>query len=102
MTQNGSMKKLGKTEFYKCPLTHARPRHNQAFFKDFDAHFRIFGDRDDHLAVAHLHEELVWNMRRVEAEKTKLSSESLHRISFEAWLEAIRRHTGKPIQIVEK
>jgi hypothetical protein len=102
MTQVDGVKKLGKNEFYECPLEHAHPKHKQAFFKDFDAHFRIFSDRDDHLAVVQLHEELSWNMRREEAEKNKLDEETLRKISFEAWLEAIKRHTGKPIQVAKK
>jgi len=100
MTQNDSLKKLGKNEFYKCPLMHVHPKHKQALFKDFDSHFRIFSDREDHLAVLQLHEELVWNMRRAASEKGKLGEEDLRRISFEAWLKAVKQRTGKPIQVV--
>jgi len=102
MTQADGLKKLGKNEFYKCPFLHEHPRHGQALFKDFDAHFRIFGDRDDHFAVVQLHEELAWNVRHSESEKGKLGEADLRRISFEAWLEAVKQHTGKPIQVVEK
>jgi len=35
MTEIEGVKKLGKNEFYKCPFRHVRPRHKQAFFKDF-------------------------------------------------------------------
>jgi hypothetical protein len=102
MTQNNGLRKLGKNEFYRCPLAHVQSRHRQELFRDFDAHFRIFGDREDHLAVVQVHEDLVWNVRHVESEKGKLSEEDLRRISFEAWLEAIKRHTGKEIQVVKK
>jgi hypothetical protein len=40
LTESEEMK-LGKNEFYKCPFRHVHPRHKQAFFKDFDANFRI-------------------------------------------------------------
>jgi hypothetical protein len=100
--QADGLKKLGKNEFYRCPLVHVHPRHRQAFFKDFDAHFRIFGNRDDHIAVVQVHEELLWNLRREEAEKKELDEEMLRRISFEAWLEAIKRITGKPVEVVKK
>jgi hypothetical protein len=96
------VKKLGKNEFYECPFPHVQPRHKQAFFKDFDAHFRIFGDREDHLAVAQLHEQLAWEARREASEKVSLSEEDLRRISLEAWLEAIKQCTGKEIQVVSK
>lgn len=102
MTQSNGLKKLDKNEFYKCPLSHEYPRHRQAFFKDFDSHFRTFSKRDDHLAVAQLHEELLWSMRHSESEKNKLNEETLLRISFEAWLEAIAQRAGKPIQVVKK
>ena len=102
MTQLDYPKKLSKNEFCKCPFQHAHPRHKQAFFKSFDSHFRIFGDREDHFAVVQLHEELVWNVRRSESEKGSLSEEDLRRISFNAWLEAIKQHTGKAVQIVKK
>ena len=70
------------------------------FFKDFDSHFRIFSDRDDHLAVVQAHEALVWNMRREASEAIKLGEEDLRRISFEAWLQAVKQRTGKPIQVM--
>jgi hypothetical protein len=60
------------------------PRHKQAFFKDFDSHFRIFGDREDHSAVLQLHEVLVWDMRRSESEKSNLVEEDLRKISLAA------------------
>lgn len=100
MTQVDALKKLGKNEFYKCPFPHVHPRHKQAFFKDFDAHFRIFSDRNDHLAVAQLHEQLAWEARRTASEKGSLSEDDVRNISLAAWLEAIKRCTGKPIQIV--
>ena len=100
MAEADGLKKLGKNEFYKCPLQHDYPKHKQAFFKDFDSHFRIFSDRDDHLAVVKAHEALVWNMRREASEKIKLGEEDLHRISFEAWLQAVKQRNGKPIQVV--
>jgi hypothetical protein len=102
MTQVDGLKTLGKNEYYRCPFPHVYPRHKQAFFKDFDAHFRIFGDREDHLAVMQLHEELAWDMRHSASEKGNLSEEDLRKISLAAWLEAIKRHTGKEIQVVSK
>jgi hypothetical protein len=102
MTQVDAPKALGKNEYYKCPFPHVHPRHKQAFFKDFDVHFRIFGDREDHLAVAQLHEQLAWEARREASEKGSLSEEDLRRISLEAWLEAIKQCTGKEIQVVSK
>ena len=102
MTQIDEPKKLGKNEFYKCPFPHVHPRHKQAFFKDFDAHFRIFGGREDHMAVAQLHEEFAWAARHVGSEKGALSEEKLREISFKAWLQAVKQHTGKAIQIVKK
>lgn len=102
MTQIDAPKTLGKTEYYKCPFPHVHPRHRQAFFKDFDAHFRIFGDREDHFAVAQLHEALVWDARRSESEKGALGEEDVRRISLTAWLEAIKQSTGKEIQVVSK
>ena len=100
MTQVDELKKLGKNEYYKCPFPHAHPRHKQVFFKDFDAHFRIFGNREDHLAVAQLHEQLVWEARREASEKGSLSEEDLRNISLAAWLKALEKQTGKPIQVV--
>jgi hypothetical protein len=102
MTQVDGVKALGKNEFYRCPFPHVHPRHKQAFFKDFDAHFRIFGDREDHFAVVQLHEELAWNMRHSASEKGKLGKEDLRRISLAAWLDAVKRSAGKPIQVVSK
>ena len=102
MAQLGDAGKLGKNEFYKCPFPHVHPRQKQALFKDFDAHFRIFGDREDHLAVVQLHEELAWDAKRLASEKGALSDEDVREISFKAWLKAIKQHTGKAIQIVKK
>jgi hypothetical protein len=102
VTQTEHVKKLGKNEYYKCPFPHVHPRHKQAFFKDFDAHFRIFGGREDHFALIQLHEELEWNARRQEAERGDLSKEDVQLISLEAWLDAVEKHTGKPIQVVKK
>lgn len=100
MVTADGVKKLGKNEFYKCPLQHEYPKHKQAFFKDFDSHFRIFSDRDDHLVVVQAHEALVWNMRREASEKVKLGEEDLRRISLEAWLQAVKQCAGKPIQVL--
>ena len=102
MTQVDEPKTLGKNEYYRCPFLHVHPRHKQAFFKDFDVHFRIFGDREDHFAVVQLHEELAWDIRHRESEKGNLGEEDLRRISLVAWLRAIKRHTGKEIQVVSK
>jgi hypothetical protein len=102
MTQIEEPKKLGKNEFYKCPFSHVHPKHKQAFFKDFDSHFRIFSNRDDHLEVAQLHEQLAWEARRAASEKGKLSEEDLRNISLAAWLEAVEKQTGKPIQVVKQ
>jgi hypothetical protein len=102
MAQADSVKKLGKNEFYKCPLPHVQSKHGQALFKDFDSHFRIFSNRDDHLAVMQAHEDLVWNMRRAASERGKLSEEALRRASSEAWLQAVKQCTGKTAQIVTK
>ena len=102
MSQVDGVKKLGKNEFYKCPLQHVQSRHAQALFKDFDSHFRIFCDRDDHLAVVQAHEDLVWNLRRAASEKGKVDEAGLRKASFEAWLQAVKQCTGKPIQIVTK
>jgi hypothetical protein len=100
MTEVEDVKKLGKNEFYKCPFPHVHPRHKQAFFKDFDAHFRIFGSREDHLTVAQLHEQLAWEARREASEKGSLSEEDLRNISLAAWMDAVEQQTGKPIQVV--
>jgi len=102
MTTIEDVKKLGKNEFYKCPFPHVHPKHKQAFFKDFDAHFRIFSNRDDHLAVAQLHEQLAWEARRTASEKGSLSEEDLRLISLASWLEALKKETGKPVKVVKK
>ena len=102
MTKVEDVKKLGKNEFYKCPFPHVHPKHKQAFFKDFDSHFRIFSNRDDHLEVAQLHEQLAWEARRAASEKGKLSEEDLRNISLAAWLKAVEQQTGKPIQGVKQ
>jgi len=100
MDQGGASKKLGKNELYKCPFSHIHPKHRQAFFKDFDSHFRIFGNRDDHFEVIQLHEQLAWTARREASEVQSLSEEDIQNISLRAWLEAIKQCTGKPIQVV--
>ena len=102
MTEVDGFKSLAKNEFFKCPFSHMHPRHKQAFFKDFDAHFRIFGGREGHFAVVQLHEELAWDAQRLASEKGVLSEEDKRRISLKAWLEAIKQHTGKAIQVVKK
>jgi hypothetical protein len=102
MTEIEKVKKLGKNEFYKCPFRHVHPRHKQAFFKDFDAHFRIFGGRDDHLGVAQLHEQLAWEARREASKKGGFREEDLQLISLAAWLTAVEKQTGKPIQVVKR
>jgi len=100
MGQVDAPRRLGKGELYKCPFSHVHPKHKQAFFKDFDSHFRIFGDRDDHFEVAQLHEQLAWDMRRTASEKCKLSDEDVQNISLKAWFDAIKQCTGKPIRVV--
>jgi hypothetical protein len=102
MAQSDGVKKLGKNEFYKCPLPHVQSKQGQALFKDFEAHFSIFSNRDDHLAVVQAHEDFVWTMRRAAAEKGKLGEEDVRRVSFEAWLQAVKQCTGKPVQVVVK
>ena len=102
MGQVDEPRRLGKDELYKCPFPHVHPRHKQAFFKDFDKHFRIFSNRDDHLEVVQLHEQLAWEARRVASEKSSLSEEDLQNISLAAWLQAIENKTGKPIIVVKK
>ena len=102
MENNNQFKPLKKDEFYKCPLTHQRPRHKQAFFKSFKKHFRIFSNRDDHLAIIQLHEEIVWNIKRSATEKGESVDENIDKISHEAWFESIKEYTGKPIKIVKK
>jgi hypothetical protein len=100
MGQIDEPKKLGKGELYKCPFPHVHPRHKQAFFKDFDSHFRIFSNRDDHLEVAQVHEQLAWEARHAASERGSLSEEDLRNISLKAWLDAVKQCTGKPIQVV--
>ena len=100
MGQVDEPKKLGKGELYKCPFPHVHPRHKQAFFKDFDSHFRIFSNRDDHLDVAQVHEQLAWEARHAASERGSLSEEDLRNISLKAWLDAIKQCTGKPIRVV--
>jgi hypothetical protein len=100
MSKNGDPRKLSKDEYYKCPLPHVHPRHEQAFFKAFDSHFSTFSSRDDHLAVLQLHEELNWKTRCSEAEKRNLTEEDLQKISQKTWIEAVKKQTGKPVQIV--
>jgi hypothetical protein len=102
MTQVDEPKKLGKNELYKCPFPHVHPKHKQAFFKDFDAHFRIFSNREDHFEVAQLHEQLAWEAKRVASEKGSISEEDMRNISLAAWLKAVEKKTGKPIQVVKQ
>ena len=102
MTQVGDPKKLDKNEYYKCPLPHVHPRHEQAFFKNFDSHFSTFSSREDHFALLQLHEELNWKARCSEAEKRNLSEEDLQKISLKTWMEAIKKETGKTVQIVAR
>jgi hypothetical protein len=93
-------RRLGKGELYKCPFQHVHPKHKQAFFKDFDKHFRVFGDREDHFEVVQLHEQLAWTMRRAASEKRPPTDEDLENISLKAWLDAIKQCTGKPVQVL--
>ncbi len=103
MSPNPSVRKLGKNEVYKCPLSHPRPRHEMAFFKDFEAHFRTFWNKDDdHFAVVRLHEELFWKLRCSESEKRNLSQSDLQGLSLRAWIEAITQSAGKQVQILSK
>ena len=102
MSQVDGVKKLGKNEYYKCPLPHVQSKHPQALFRDFETHFSIFSDRDDHLAVVQVHEDLVWNKRRSASERGGLGEEELRRVSFEAWLQAVKQCTGKSVQVVTK
>jgi hypothetical protein len=102
MTESGEAKKLDKSQFYKCPLPHVHPRHEQAFFKSFDSHFSTFSNRDDHLEVLQLHEELNWKGRCTEAEKRTLTEDDLFKISQKTWIEAIKKQTGKPVLIVTR
>jgi hypothetical protein len=100
MTKTKDAKKLNKKEYYKCPLPHVHPRHEQAFFKNFDSHFSTFSNREDHLEVLQLHEDLNWKARCSEAEKRSLTEEDLHQISLKTWKEAIKKKTGKTVQVV--
>lgn len=102
MSNANELKKLKKDEFYKCPLSHAYPRHKQAFFKSFAKHFRIFSNRDDHFAIVQLHEEIIWNIKRSASEKGDNVEADLNRITNKAWFEAIKKQTGKRIQIIKK
>ena len=102
MNQSDSLKKLGQSEYYKCPLPHVHPRHEQAFFKNFETHFSTFKTREDHFAVLKFHEEIAWELRRSESEKRSLNEDDLRRISLEAWLEAIKKQTGQPIGIIAR
>ncbi len=97
---NAESKKLNGNEYYKCPLPHLHPRQEQAYFKSFDSHFSTFSSRDDHLEVLQLHEELNWKVRCTEAEKRTLTEADLQRISHKTWLDAIKKQTGKAVQIV--
>lgn len=101
MTQK-KVRKLGKSEYYKCPFSHVHPTHKQAFFKDFDSHFRVFSNREDHLKVAQLHEQLAWEARREASEKRNLSKDELQDISMAAWFDAVEKYTSKPIQVAKK
>ncbi len=93
-------KKLAQNEYYKCPLPHTYPRQEQAFFKNFEAHFSTFKGREDHLSLLKLHEELAWELRRSESEKHNLKESDLRRISSEAWLKAVKKETGQSIKVV--
>jgi hypothetical protein len=97
---NSDSKKLGQNEFFKCPLPHPHPRQEQAYFKSFDSHFSTFSSRDDHMAVLQLHEELNWKARCVEAEKWNLTESDMQRISQRTWMDAVKKQTGKSVQIV--
>ena len=100
MSNNAESKKLNGNEYYKCPLPHLHPRQEQAYFRSFDSHFSTFSSRDDHLAVLQLHEELNWKTRCSEAEKRNLTESDLQRISQKTWLDAVKKQTGKAVQIV--
>lgn len=102
MTQDGNIKKLGKNDSYKCPLPHPRPRHELAFFKDFDSHFRSFGNKDNaHFDIFKLHEDLYWKLRCSESEKRNLSQGDLNELSLRAWHEAVKQSAGKEVQVVQ-
>ncbi len=100
MSRPDDPKKLGQNEYFECPLSHIHPRREQAYFKSFDTHFSTFRSRDDHFAVLKLHEELTWEFRRSESEKRRLDEDALRRISLRAWLEAIKRQTGRSIRVI--
>jgi len=100
MSQSGEAKKLSPNEYFRCPFPHIHPRNEQAFFKSFESHFSTFRNRDDHFSVLRLHEELAWQLRREESEKRNLSETDLQRISLHAWLEAVRKQTGKSMQVI--
>ena len=100
MSNNSESKKLNGNEYYKCPLPHLHPRQEQAYFRSFDSHFSTFSSRDDHLAVLQLHEELNWKTRCSEAEKRNLTETDLQRISQKTWMDAVKKETGKAVQIV--
>ena len=102
MAQAVDAKKLDKNEYYKCPLPHVHPRHEQAFFKNFDSHFSTFSSREDHFEVIQLHEELNWKARCAGAEKRNLSEDDLQKISWKAWMDAVKKKTGKTVQIVAR
>lgn len=100
MSELGEYKKLKKNEFYQCPFLHKHPRHKQGFFKSFAKHFRIFSNRDDHFAIVQLHEEIIWKLKRLAAEKGESIDEKIN-LSHQAWFEAIKKYTGKSIQVVK-
>lgn len=100
MTNTKDAKKPNKKEYYRCPLLHAHPRHEQAFFKNFDSHFSTFSSREDHFEVLQLHEDLNWKARCSETEKRSLTEEDLRQISLKTWKEAIKKKTGKSVQVV--
>ena len=102
MAQANGEKKLGKNEFYKCPLPHTQSKHRQELFKDFETHFSIFSNRDDHMDIVQAHEDLVWSKRCEAAEKGKLSEEEINKVSQEAWLKAVKQCTGKAVTVVTK
>ena len=102
MAQGNGVRKLNEKEYYKCPFLHVHPRHEQGFFKDFDSHFRIFQSRDDHLSIIRLHEELLWKSRHAASERGKVTAEDLREMSLKAWMEAVKRQSGKDIQIILK
>ena len=102
IVEQSDEKKLSPNEYYQCPLPHTHPRHEQAFFKNFETHFNTFKTRDDHFSLLRLHEEISWEFRRSESEKHNLKEDDLRRISFLAWFEAIRRQTGQKIKVIAR